>query len=374
MIGEKMSINSRDMLLESLASTIADYRQGEIAPIDAPHVERWLNQFDIADQPVILAEMDVITKRFYFSKVRVKEYIRKFIKEEIVGRYNPKLVITQTHFINIQTRGNSQRTLLNIVDEILQEDYGFGIRAAHSDEGAKTYVYIDDALYTGKRLCDDLINEASGHAWLKGKIPLGCKLVIYTIANHLLGTNYVEKKIRPVLREKGISSISKWSLLIDNGYFTKVEYLWPQETVGDYIVDNYVANLHKTLVQTSQVDYQLFRKGNIPVQEKLFSSLEARNIVERAFLKNGIRIIDACREPAKSMRPLGFTTYNSLGFGTLFVTYRNIANNCPLVLWWGDTTMPASHPFSMWHPLFPRKTNAQTSSTEYGIIIDEHPF
>jgi hypothetical protein len=40
----------RHELLESLANTLADYRQGEISPITPNHVEKWLNQFDPGDQ------------------------------------------------------------------------------------------------------------------------------------------------------------------------------------------------------------------------------------------------------------------------------------------------------------------------------------
>ena len=278
-------------------------------------------------------------------------------------------------FLDVQTKGESQKELLKIVDEILQEDYAVtAITTTASKERTTTYVYIDDALYTGNRLCYDLIDEANEHAWLRSGVQARSKLLIYTIVNHLRGMNFAEKKIRPVLREKEISSTSRWSLLIDNNRIGKMDYLWPKEIVDDNIVDSYIVNVRKSLAQRNQTDYQIFRSNDAPVQETLFSSPQARDVVEKAFLKNGIRIINACREPAKSMRPLGYTAYISLGFGTFLVTYRNIANNCPLVLWWGDKTMPSSHPFSIWYPLFPRKTNMQSNLTEYDIIVDEHSF
>jgi hypothetical protein len=60
---------------------------------------------------------------------------------------------------------------------------------------------------------------------------------------------------------------------------------------------------------------------------------------------------------------MGFEYFESLGFGSVFITYRNIANNCPLVLWWGDTNYHPSHPFSKWYPLFPRKGNESSGIT-----------
>ncbi len=173
--------------------------------------------------------------------------------------------------------------------------------------------------------------------------------------------NYVERYLLPAAAEKEITVIRKHSLMIDNTrYFgTKAEVLWPEELSDDPGVTSYVSNLRITLAQRNWRSDDLFRYNGIPLQETLFSSPQARRIVEEAFLKKGVRIVTACRNPAESMRPLGFMKLGSLGFGTFFVTYRNIANNCPLVLWWGDPGMPASHPFGQWYPLFPRRTNSQ---------------
>ena len=54
---------------------------------------------------------------------------------------------------------------------------------------------------------------------------------------------------------------------------------------------------------------------------------------------------------------MGYEYLESFGFGATFISYRNIANNCPLALWWGDPDAPASHPFSKWYPLFSHKAN-----------------
>jgi hypothetical protein len=39
-----------------------------------------LDQFDAEYQPIILAEIDSLMKRFYFSKVRVKTCLRNFLR------------------------------------------------------------------------------------------------------------------------------------------------------------------------------------------------------------------------------------------------------------------------------------------------------
>lgn len=355
-----MLATHRSALLQSLTHTIAGYRQNEIAPITLSHVEKWLNQFDVDDQPIILAEMDSLMKRFYFSRERIKSCLRNFLRYDVLAAHSPRTILPQICFLPIQKTGNSQKVLLHMVDEILHEDYGCSLamsNGAHTD----IYIYIDDSIYTGSRLRYDLTDGAEAVSWISKKAPSGCMLIIYHIAVHVEGMNYVERYILPAADEKGITFIRRHSFMIDNNrsFGTKAEVLWPEEISDDSNVTSYVSSMRRTWAQRNWRFDNLFRYHGIPQQETLFSSPHARRIVEKAFLKKGIHIITACRYPAESMRPLGFMKIGSLGFGTFVVTYRNIANNCPLVLWWGDPSMPASHPFKQWYPLFPRRTNSQ---------------
>ncbi|WP_449265039.1 phosphoribosyltransferase-like protein, partial [Escherichia coli] len=58
-----------------------------------------------------------------------------------------------------------------------------------------------------------------------------------------------------------------------------------------------------------------------------------------------------CPNLSATQRPLGHITLDTLGFGSLIVTFRNCPNNAPLALWVGEP----------WYPLFPRTTNSQTA-------------
>ena len=57
------------------------------------------------------------------------------------------------------------------------------------------------------------------------------------------------------------------------------------------------------------------------------------------------------------MRPLGYHNLRTLGFGSMFITYRNCPNNCPLALWVEQDAYPS---------LFPRKANTKN--------LDSLPF
>jgi hypothetical protein len=142
----------------------------------------------------------------------------------------------------------------------------------------------------------------------------------------------------------------------------KYESFWPVEFMNDELVNKFVDIVKEKSIQKS-VNPRLFRPDTVPKQETLFSTPEARNIVESAFLRKGAYIASLPEKRKDSMRPMGFEYFESLGFGSVFITYRNIANNCPLVLWWGDTNYHPSHPFSKWYPLFPRKGNESSGIT-----------
>jgi len=79
----------------------------------------------------------------------------------------------------------------------------------------------------------------------------------------------------------------------------------------------------------------------------LFSSENARDLLEQQVLIKGAQIRQMCPNLNEYQRPLGNSVLKTLGFGSLVVTFRNCANNCPLAVWAGDP----------WIPLFPRKTN-----------------
>ena len=66
----------RRHLLESIAATIRDYRQGEIAFPDTDHVDRWIRQFDGPVQEPMLAEMDHLLKNSYLSRERFLVFLR----------------------------------------------------------------------------------------------------------------------------------------------------------------------------------------------------------------------------------------------------------------------------------------------------------
>ena len=96
----------------------------------------------------------------------------------------------------------------------------------------------------------------------------------------------------------------------------------------------------------------------------IFSSDAGRQLLETEFLKAGVRIRQMCPHLNQYQRPLGNMILDTLGFGSLIVTFRNCPNNAPLALWAGDP----------WVPLFPRTTNSDTSMRRFMAMLAQEDF
>lgn len=351
---------TRDELLNSIANTVADYRQDDIPAITPEHVDTWVSQFDEEDQLIILQEMDKILLNYYMSRAKARELLSNLLGHYEIFGEDPETTLRQTKFLSIQQRGSSQEELLYLVEEIIQDEYGLTLDDC--GEEPSQYVYLDDGLFSGTKVrydCQD---------WLPEAIE-GTTIHFIFFATHSHGLNYFKQKFDESARRRNVTR-KCWSFLkLENKPWEtqKFECFWPREVKGDELVDEYIALLHQRC-QGQRYTPRIFRPNNIPRRETVFSSPEARDIIERAFLKAGAYIVSLPENPHHSMRPLGYEYLESLGFGSLFISYRNIPNNCPLALWWGDPDMPSSHPLSHWYPLFPRKTNNPHFEDEWDLF------
>ena len=332
-------MSERDDLLASIAHTMRDYRSGEVASPTPAHVDRWIGQFDIEVQLPMLREMDHALHRTYFSLEKVTAFLRGLIKTEKLVGTDPCGFWRGVNFFDIQAGGNSQTEMLALFNELLQENYGFGV-AQCGGGGSSVFVYLDDAIFTGNRVRRDLV------AWIRDEAPNDVVLHIVSIALHSGGQYYANGCINKaaVSAEKRVD-VTWWRAieLEDRRYYSDTaDVLRPTGIPEDPAVQAYV--------RAMKYEPTLRRPGNIG-GNKLFSSDEGKNLLEQEFLKAGALIRQLCPNLGATQRPLGHITLDTLGFGSLMVTFRNCPNNAPLALWVGDP----------WYPLFPRTTNSQTA-------------
>ena len=124
--------------LKATAEMIADYRAGEIPRPDAAHVERWLIQFDEKVREPLLNEMIHVLRKTYIPKTRVQSFLAGLVTNQKLAGDKPEEFWKTASFLNIQTRGNSQREFLNLFAVPLKEKTGLELTQC----GAQPACYI----------------------------------------------------------------------------------------------------------------------------------------------------------------------------------------------------------------------------------------
>jgi hypothetical protein len=333
----------RDDLLASIAATTADYREGDLPAPTPEHVARWVNQFDADIQLRILREVDHVLKQTYIPRATVKRFFSSLILNEKLTGGNPAAFWSQAYILDIQQNGQSQTHIREVFGEALREQLGLNINVCGRPGGA--FIYLDDVIFSGGRVTTDL------SVWLRNTAPPNSVIHVLVMATHRLGEWQSENQIKKVAAAAGKTiELHIWAALrLENRmkYRHTADVLWPTSVPDDPQVAAYVAQEERFPLQTRVAGAGKSGLG--------FTSEEGRQLLEREFLRAGVRIRSFCRNPSPIMRPLGFSNFG-VGFGSTIVTYRNCPNNAPLALWWGDPNAHHNHPFSRWYPLLQRKT------------------
>lgn len=317
---------SKQQLCADLAEMIGDYRSGQIAPMDTAHVQRWVDQFPQGTRSAILTELIHAFRTCYMTHTDIETFLGKVAAERTAEEWR------STSILAIQTAGHSQREMLVRLDALLKAAHGFGIDDCGSKPDA--FLYLDDAVYSGGRVKGDLT------AWIANQSPQRARVIVRTIVNHAQGEFFATKDIEEAAKKAGKRIDLEWEPL------ARFEDRNARTDSSDVLRP-------KTIPAEAQAYFdalggnQQLRSGNQIGAKQLFTSPAGRDLLEQEFLKAGLRVRAMCPNFDVYMRPLGRTLMKTTGYGTLFVTHRNIANNTPLVLWAGDP----------WYPLFPRITN-----------------
>ena len=316
-----MDNQERDRLVKLIVAHIADYRQNEIAIIDAPQVVTWLQQFDAQDQPTILAETERLLSRTYISRAIAKAFVVKLVANKELAGDDPKSFWEDAAFLKLQKSSQSQSDMLTLLNEVLTES--FSVSAKQQESAAKTYIYLDDVCFSGNQIKNDLI------VWAEEKNIRDANVHIIVIAAYRYGEYYAKREISRVFGPRNIA-MKFWALArLENspGQIQNAEVMsGPTKLPDDPLVKKWEATF------AAGESHFIPRVPGGAGSTTLFSSEAARETIEQAFLKKGAYIYSLSKNPQRSMRPLGFSALRSPGFGATVVTYRNCPNNAPLVL------------------------------------------
>ena len=199
-------------------------------------------------------------------------------------------------------------------------------------------IYIDDLLFSGGTLLCSLQNRKS---MLETK-----KILFIFLETHSGGEHYVTNQ----LKLNGIK-FNLWRLICLNNYNAfpnNSDVYWPiawtaEEIKNEPLLDQYIKDSIEPRFKP-QWRYPEICIGT----NKIFTCPENRIKIEREFLIAGLKL----REKTNTfMQPLGFSKF--AGFGATVITYRNVPNNAPLCIWWGNPGNQGG--LGNWYPLMRRR-------------------
>jgi len=326
---------------ESIAETIDGYQNNDFCDEnDREHVLRWVSQFDEDDQLFVLQQTDLLLRRQYFSKDKYDFLLRKAIRE------TSRETLLNSSFLDIQIDGESQSDMLEILNGSSLNIHGIPIII--NDYTKNRFIYQDDVVFTGDRICRDLED------WIVNTAPQTCSLLVASLYTHTSALYNIELKLTRIIDASG-KNISISFICFGRKYENKFimrnqsDVFWPKE-------DN--VNIPNNLdpirfVSTAPQGQNPGRTGF--ANSYVFRDENNRDRFERILCDAGFHIISLCNNPAASMKPLGYKTYRGLGFGGTIFTYRNCPNNTPLAFWWGNPDAEDWNPLSRWYPLMMRR-------------------
>lgn len=344
-------------LAEQIAHITSDYHcdvQDDFQ-MTPEHILEWVNQFEESDREFILSEFaHLLNQGIYISKQKAIELLeglieklRNFLKYSSIEQF-----LNETIFLNIQPKGKSQSILLGLLNEILITKFEKTLDTCGS-LGIKNYIYLDDILGTGKTFMNNVLEWIKTEEQLENLKSGKIKFLAYFFGIHTWGINSARYSLKMQLNEDIFLLHKKFTIggyyVIENNikdYNQRLNLIYPQQT--DNI--NFELYLSSLIDNARNHKDKAFRPLSIPSQETFFSSKENRKRLETIFLEKGIEIINRIQDEQKrkNHRPLGKTypSYQTFGTGTMFFTWSNISNTCPIVLWWDNPT-------HNWKGLFP---------------------
>ena len=343
-----------EQLIQEIFEIIQDYRADEgkqNVKIAVERIKTWVNQFEENDREFILTELKSIFEKHYCTKEDAKTFLKQVIEllATDLGYASVSDFLKNCIFLDLQPNGKSQKKMLSELDALIQENYGLSL----VDCGIiakKHFIYVDDILCTGKTLSDD-IQDWCKYEYANGETNLDALKKGYANLNFayifIHSKNYYKKKaefghkIDTFLRDNH----RMYRLVeVDNSdnFNSKLDLAFPLEEGQPESTINY-RNQIITQVDNytdgkgyGRSNEEFYRPAGRPQSEKFFTSVENRQRFERIVLQKGIEILNNANANIPNMRALGYSlpSQKNFGFGTLCFTWRNIANNAPLVFWY----------------------------------------
>ena len=278
----------------------------------------------------------------YISEQAIDTFLLNLITNQNLTNNNPNQYWKNVSLLNIQKDGESQDIMVQKFKMLVKNKLNIDI--AVNDYSKHQYIYIDDFLFSGKKLQTDLIT-------FMNLAPQNANIIAIYVGVFTSGEYYVKDRWLKENNSKNIN-FDIWRLYgLENKNICQnvADVLLPTSNILQFEnVNQYLKEQSQYILRDISQQPNRYCEGN-----HIFSSEENRQIIEKEFTLAGLKINSSIRDTRKRLfwKPLGLTSFHGLGFGAMVTTYRNCPNNTPLALWWGDW-----NDNNTWTPLFMRKT------------------
>jgi hypothetical protein len=348
-----------EILATNIYEVIKDYRASSAFQMTTAHILDWAAQFD-TDAEFMLQELNHFIKKTYLSKSAAQKHLLHQVNR-LIQMYNYQSIVgflSDTLFLDMQKEHKSQKVILELLDDVLQHEYGQSYKT-YLLYPKKNFVYWDDVLATGGTIGAHLIQ------WLQEKhddteenfkkiVNNQYRLSVQLFCVHTWGQSFQRFRIQKLFGSAIDNRIQWYCSFLEVQNYTK----WYNQSLNVALpIEEQPQPIQSYWIQLTADKYAEYahRKSHKPTQELFFSSPQNRIRYESILLNKGISIIERIKGVVKpNIRPLGFVNpvYKTYGLGTHFFTWRNISNTCPLVFWWA---VEGHH----WKPLFPVANRGQ---------------
>lgn len=315
------------MSMKTLPEILDQYQNKFYKYSHENHIARWAKQFN--DPDFVISEITNILNNTFITEENEITFLKGLLN-------NSKLLESLDDFtiLNIQKKGNSQKFYSKRLKDLFITEKGLDIKI--NDFNKSTYIYIDDFMFSGMKARHDVMNLLTNRNLYNKKI-IYIFMGIHNNADYYLNKEFSGKKI----------SINIWRCInFENRLYYKnnSDVFWPKESVMNIPeVGNYISS--KSLNNIKYRDNSSNSIGEL----KIFSSPDNRDKLEIELLLAGIKIINECNT---DYLPLGISSFEGFGFGGTVFSHRNIPNNVPICLWWGNPKNQGG--LGSWYPLMMR--------------------
>lgn len=347
-------------IYESISTKLADYRLGEIPRITPKNVNEWIDQFsfdNVNEKEMLLEGINCLVSNYYFRKSQVTQGLTNFLKEYVFTQNNLTKGL-DISFLSHQRFGSSQDDMVQLTREICRDSFNYEL---HLDKEADLIVYLDDCAYTGRRVKGELKEKMNSL-----QVNKNTHFLFYFFAMHKQTLLYLKKEISEFMDSiGGDSSMFKidQSKILHNSRdkYGKLDVLVPRKELLDdgcnAKIKEWINYLHNLRKENGNNETAIYWPNDYPPNEDVFTDLHLRKFTERKLIETGAELLlkinpDPNKKGEKSIRPLGFDYPLTLGFGAMYLSYRNIANNCPIAFWLDGDKCGIK-----WKPLLPRKSS-----------------